>query len=326
MLLLSAMSTEPFPVVPSRSEPETGTTTRRVESIDAGQWNALVAWLDGGLRRGIAGRLAAEYPASLRPELAASHRVVRDGERWLAHAMLHRVDLRLPEPLTIGLVGLVYTDPAARGHGYASACVSACTAELERQGVPLVLLFSDQPDFYARLGFEPLGSERAWAVDASLCQHARRAPGLASPGTITVDAPRRQDWRRLEKLYAKKKVHAVRAPGALEQLAAAPDTELVVARIGGRAVGYAALGRGDDLQGVVHEWAGGSAEILACLERLCGEHGVLRVHGCPEETRLGIALERAGAMRSESPLGLGRVLRPGFVAPRSLYLWGFDSV
>jgi ribosomal protein S18 acetylase RimI-like enzyme len=58
----------------------------------------------------------------------------------------------------LGAVGNVYTDPAYRGQGYASAAVSAVTAELFRRGARLVFLNVAQANVravrvYQRLGF-----------------------------------------------------------------------------------------------------------------------------------------------------------------------------
>lgn len=62
-----------------------------------------------------------------------------------------------------GLIGGVYTLPAARGRGYASACVAALSLDLQREG-KLPCLFYENPvagRIYEHLGFEEIGQ---WTV------------------------------------------------------------------------------------------------------------------------------------------------------------------
>lgn len=287
----------------------------------------LIEWLDDGLRGGRRGRLEAEYPVSLTPSEIATHRVVRDGDELLSHGMYHVVDAHAPMPVRVGMIGLVYTDPGARGRGLARLCIEACCEALEYEGATIALLWSDKPDFYARLDFHPFGEETRWIINAEICRDARRALGEASAAQdVLLDAPQESDWPDLEKLYSSKRFRVERAPGALAALAAAPETVCVIARRGGRAVAYAALGRGDDFQGVIHEWAGSPEDVLACFEGLCLGWGPLLVHAGPEPGPIGPALERSGAGVSEDSFALARILEPKKRPPASFYLWGFDSI
>lgn len=300
---------------------------REVGGCDARQRKKLLDWLDDGLRSGRRGRLEAEYPVSLAPGTLATHRVVWDAGRPLSHAMYRIATARTPAPLRIGMIGLVYTDPDARGLGLARRCVRSCYQALEERGAAVVLLWSDKPALYAELGFRPFGREKRWWVDARLCRAARVRLGRGSADdAIELDLPRAGEWPRLEALYAEKAIRLERDAGDLERLAAAPETLCVVARIEGEVVGYAALGRGDDFCGVVHEWAGTAEAVLACLEGLCAERGPLLVQAGPEPGLLGTSLEAAGAAAESDDFALARFLDPGCAPSTSLYLWGFDSI
>ncbi|RIK98945.1 MAG: hypothetical protein DCC71_20710, partial [Proteobacteria bacterium] len=74
-----------------------------------------------------------------------------------------------------------------------------------------------------------------------------------------------------------------------------------VARRAGVAVAYASAGRGDDLRGVVHEWAGEPDGVLACMEALCGA-GVasLCLAAATEEAPIA-RLRAAGAAGERAP-------------------------
>jgi hypothetical protein len=216
----------------------------------------------------------------------------------------------------LGMIGLVYTEPECRGRGFARACIDSCVEELGRRGVPLAVLWSDKRDFYRRLRFHAAGRETLYGVDSGLCHRAR--VGTRQP--IGLDLAKPRDFDALESLYAAKPVGARRPPGALAGLAAAPDTQLVVARRRGGPVAYAALGRGDDFPGVVHEWAGNPEGVLACLEAFCGEGGAIGWLCGPVDEDPAPALRRAGARGQEGAFALVRLIDAGGlwrrVAPR----------
>ncbi|MEM7409212.1 MAG: GNAT family N-acetyltransferase [Myxococcota bacterium] len=262
-------------------------------------------WLDDGLRRGEHGRLASEYPLSMGASGTRRHHVIYQQGRPAAHAMLHPVEIQTQgRRLRVGLVGNVYTDPAYRGRHFASACVDACVADARRLRLPLVLLWSDAWDFYARLGFHPVSRERFLALEAERIVAAE--PPRISP--IEVGAPVERDWLALESLYAAKPQRVLRKAGALRQLAAAPDCVLRVARVAGSPAGYAAVGRGDDFPGVIHEWAGGPGAVLACLADLVRGSGAHTLLCGPSDEPAVERLIQAGAKPRDGAFALARVL------------------
>lgn len=261
-------------------------------------------WLDDGLRRGERGRLEAEYPLALGEAADAAARIAFVGGEPAAHAALQVVEISArSRRLRVGLVGSVYTDPRHRDRGLARACVRACVDEARARSAVLAMLWSDLPDFYRRLGFVPAGRESLLGVDSGVI--ARAGPARAPAG---IGAPRRAEMPALEALYRAKPVHVLRPPGSLARLAAAPDTRVVVARDTDGPAGYAALGRGDDFQGVVHEWAGCPDAVLACLAQLVRAHGPLRVLASPEPEACALRLHAAGAAVASGPLALAQLL------------------
>ncbi|HUP58341.1 MAG TPA: hypothetical protein VM598_12865, partial [Bdellovibrionota bacterium] len=91
----------------------------------------------------------------------------------------------------------------------------------------------------------------------------------------------------------------------------------------GRVVAYAALGRGIDLGGIVHEW-GGEREplgrLLASIRRCIPEAELLGPPGVPD-----FGLDRFPAEH----LALVRILDPQaaeVLAAKPLWIWGLDAV
>jgi len=265
----------------------------------------VLAWLDDGLRDGRKGRLCAEYPTLLEPGIGALHRLAWVGGRPAAHAAGRVVRVRVDAcELDLGMVGLVYTDPAFRRRGLGSVVVEACARALAERGAQLAVLWSDRHAFYARLGFVPAGRERMLVVGRDDCAAAARRFG---PGA-SVAPPREGDWPALERMHARKRARAERAPGELRRLAAAPDCTVRVARSGDTPVAYAARGRGDDFGGVVHEWAGSPAGVTACVASFLAESDPVRMLSGPGDAQPVAALHAAGAAAYPGAFGLVRLL------------------
>jgi predicted N-acetyltransferase YhbS len=298
--------------------------------IRAHERSRLVAWLDDGLRRGQRGRLEAEYPLSLTPRDLRGHRAAFAGARPVAHAMLHVTDVCGPSRRArIGLIGNVYTDPAWRGRSLAAGCVEACVQEARARECSLALLWSELVDYYGKLGFGAVGRERRIALAGGTLACAAALAPRAEPAAA-VGAAAAADFAHLEALYARKPVRAVRPPGALAKLARAPEVALRVARRGREPIAYAACGRGDDMRGVVHEWAGDASGVLACVASLQRDAGAHLMLASSQPEPAAERLVAAGARVEATALGLARVLDAGAAEASRLddwlYLWGFDSI
>ncbi len=312
-------------------EAELPTAETPIEILPAeSEQGALLDWLDDGLRGGRRGRLLGEYGPAL-ADGRAEHVVARRGAQPIAHALLRRIRARAAEvELELGMIGLVYTAPGSRGRGLAGRCVEAAAARLAERGAALAALWSDRHAFYGRLGFHPAGLERQYDLGPELC--ARAARGFGVPGPVSAPGP--DDWPALERLYAAKPSRAVRAPGYLRGLASGPDCRVRVCRRAGTPVAYAALGRGDDFAGFVHEWAGEAAAVLACLSELCaGRPGLTWLTG-PVDEPPAPQLRSAGANFRDGCFALVRVLDAVAIAraearagrPWPVFVWGFDSI
>ena len=274
-----------------------------VHGVADAEHGALLDWLGAGLRPDHPAALVAEYPLVLAH--GADHVVARSGGRFLAHALGRRLvaragDRRVP----VGVIGLVYTDPAERGRGLARACTAAAAERLAREGALVIALWTDLDALYAPLGFRRAGRERWHPLEPGACAAARegRPP-------VEVGAPRDDDWPALEAFQAAHPARIERPAGALARLAAIPGCTTHVARRAGRPIAFACAGRGADLRGVVHEWGGDPDGVLACLEALA-RAGATRWHAGPVDSPVAARLRAAGSTPHEDALALVRIPDP----------------
>ena len=63
------------------------------------------------------------------------------------------------QPIAVAGIGAVFTSPASRGRGAARELIERLLERAAADGADLALLFSEiGPDYYARLGFEPIAT------------------------------------------------------------------------------------------------------------------------------------------------------------------------
>ncbi|MGK5085453.1 GNAT family N-acetyltransferase [Bdellovibrionota bacterium FG-1] len=193
-----------------------------------------------------------------------SDRVFRVGvwqrEELVSCAGVRLADLRVPAgDLKVALMGAVATAPSARGRGLASRTVSIAVEWARERGAALVLLWGSELHLYERLGFELCGMQvrvplsqldlgpdpdfarvvlgRGWIPSLLRCLRLR-GTGIRHSGVDErwLEAHKNVQWYWLGD----------------------PETPLA----------YAAIDRGIDLQGVVHEWGGESSAAIKVLLHL----------------------------------------------------------
>lgn len=192
--------------------------------------------------------------AQARTPWARSHlhryAAVDDGGRLLATAKQYRFDVRVGgrEGWMCG-IGAVFTPPAQRGHGYASALVEALVARAQREGALLASLFSEiGPAFYERLGFTgvPLdevtvtvdrkdGGAPAMLVRAGDERDLEAVAAMHAVRSASAPFALRRDSALVHYALSKRRLLAGLGPSGLRQL------EFFVAEEGASAVAYVVL-------------------------------------------------------------------------------------
>ena len=285
---------------------------------------ALVSFLD--LEFDGSPGIAHEFPLLVGERNRGRSFVLREREAIVSHAAWRPLELIAGgRRISAAGIGLVTTAAGRRGRGLAAELIGACLEAAAGEGAELALLFGTPSALYARAGFVLAGRERVLRVE----------PGPdATRAGIRRGQP--QDAALLLPLLEE---HPLRVSRGLEEFQTQlglPNTELYVLEQGDSVAAYCVLGKGRDLGGVIHEWAG-AAQPLASLI-----HSVASRRGEP----LWVIGPEALAAPLKAPGGLGglamfRVLRPESLGSEDpvelfgdaetparlpIYVWGLDSV
>lgn len=222
-------------------------------------------------------------------------------------------------------IGLVATAPEQRRRGLAGRLVAHCIDHALHEGAELAFMFGEHTPLYARLGFVRAGRERITRLD----------PRPLEPGArIATGCP--ADAKRLLPLLELHALRAERSAADFERVLSVPGTRLHVLEGATGPLAYCVEGKGRDLQGVVHEWAGARAHVAALLRSVAaraaqplwllspdafepplpGSHvlGALALFRVLRPDRLGAADARELLGDEQHPARL------------PVYLWGLDSV
>lgn len=205
---------------------------------------------------------------------------VYDGDQLVGCACARLAELKLGSArLKIALIGGVATLGPYQGHGFASRLVSIAASWAQERGAAAAVLWGSEHALYQRQGFELCGQQ----LRAKL---AALAPAGSTP-TIAVAT----GWTpALHACLAKR--HGGLALGDEDRawLEAHRNTKWFWTGDASAPTAYAALGRGIDLRGMVHEWGGERNALRAILARIQSEEPQAELLGPPWQfERYGIS-------------------------------------
>jgi GNAT superfamily N-acetyltransferase len=262
---------------------------------------AAVELLDGVLRAG-SSTLAPEYPLVFGERAPGRLVTVEEEGRPVAGlALLERTlqcgAVRLP----VGLIGSVATDPAYRGRGHATAALAEAERALSAAGCAIALLWAEDAEFYASRGWVPIGTEVNHVIPLEA------VPLL--PEASSVRPARPDDAPALHALYCAHTTRVERNLVESRRLLATPNMTTLVLERGGEPCAYACEGRGEDLKGAIHEWAGAPVEVLAVVRAHLQRVGRPLVLMSPRDAR-GVFryLTVLGIEAHVGVLGMGKLL------------------
>jgi GNAT superfamily N-acetyltransferase len=283
-----------------------------IRTIRPEEFAEFVAFLNAGMRpRPLPTRAEDDFPVILGPGNLDGLWGVQDARGWAAGlSVLVRRFTTPAGPVAVAGIGSVVTRADRRGEGLSSRLQAAVLTRLRADGVPLAVLWTDQPEVYAGRGFRPAGWE--W--------HADLAPAALDPALPRGEIRefRLADLADVTMLYEAHALRTLRGTGDAARLYAMPGTSGLVVVRGGRVTAYAFCGKGADFPDYVAEWAG-PAELVVPLLAAARARGLAsRVLLPPGTDAVRDALLERGAALGAVPCGLWAVLAPASLAAMAI--------
>lgn len=240
--------------------------------------------------------------------------VAREQGELLGHSGYYPSILKVEGlALPVAAIGGVYTTEAARQRGVATELVKKCADEAKKGGAALAFLWSDKHDFYARLGFHL--TARQWTIPISVADGEKLAslgrsklPGLAFE---EICDPSPSFLAQSHELLSNYPLGTAR--GAIEHLTLlnTGSCRIFAAWAGEELAAYFLVGKGRDLQGYVHEWAGEENslhQLTAFALEQAGPLQFLSPQFMPDEVRWIYALDELGIPMRPERMALVKIL------------------
>lgn len=208
-----------------------------------------------------------EYPIVLDPHSSSLSLCGFESGELVAHLnvwprLLTSQDETIKIP--VALVGNVASREDVRGRGYTQALFAEAERLAKLQGIAAFFLWSDLHQFYQKLGFTSASRELRMTIPVP-ADFTRHPPVvLLNANTLKAD-----DFQTFLRLRPKLPYTIERSPEEFARLTTIPATYLFASD---SPKAFCVLGKGVDMQGVVHEWGAASPAELAALVQAAGQY------------------------------------------------------
>ncbi len=215
----------------------------------------VVEFLDNQLRENNTWTIASEYPTALSTANIHNMSIMTDDEKIISHAVLKTFVIKGPHAIfKVGAIGSVVTAPEYRQKGLSTTNIKNCIHLAEKQDCDLVVLWTDQFDFYRKMGFELAGYDYSYVFDNQTDVKNQN---------LRINVGNNVDPMALSKLYSQHSVHAVRTIEDFRQFLKIPNSNLFTAwDPNNQLLAYAVEGKGIDLVNYIHEWSGQTDALI----------------------------------------------------------------
>ncbi|MDZ4678753.1 MAG: GNAT family N-acetyltransferase [Oligoflexia bacterium] len=265
------------------------------------EFNDLVKFLDTNLRDQNSWSIADEYPTTMTLQNLHNVRIIKDENGILSHAVIKPTIVKTRRGLfKVGCLGSVVTQEAYRNQGLSQNVLNDCVSAIQAQGCDIAILWTNQYDFYRKMGFELAGSEVSLLIDRPLNLGATK---------YKIIQNNRVDAQVLFRLYSQHTVSSIRTLEDFEKYLRIPNSRLYTAwNAEGKVEAFAVEGKGVDLQGYIHEWGGSVDALLALINHIRVTHAQpITVISPSHATNLIRKLESFGVNRVEGFLGMIKI-------------------
>lgn len=263
----------------------------------------VIEFLNSSLREGADWSISSEYPTALTTSNVHNMRIIMDGEAVVSHAVLKPLVVKSPHVIfKVGAIGSVVTDPDHRGQGHSTNIINDCLAQTVSQQCDIAVLWTNLYDFYRRLGFELAGSEISIVMEEGL--------QLPITSNLRFSEEIKVSPEAIHRLYSTHTVGSVRTAEDVRKFLAIPKTRIYTAwEADGTLAAYAIEGKGADLTGYIHEWAGGVSKVTSLLSWIRSRReGSLTLIAPRQSQNLINQLVAKGASVNEGFLGMIKIV------------------
>ncbi len=244
------------------------------------------------------------------------------GSRLLSAVSLRFATLKTSRSarMAVALIGAVVTEVESRGQGLASQLIQAATRLAEEGGAAGVFLWASDHGIYMRHGFLPMGQQ--WRVPLEALEFGQSEP--------TAEIVVNKGWNpALFHMICNRPDGLAHSPTDLGWYQAHKNVCWFWAGSQEAPTAYAAVGRGIDLQNIVHEWGGDSVTLHSLLRELRTRESSLQLLATEK-----LLDKNSLAVRNEDviveSLCLARPITDEFskliAEPESFWIWGLDAV
>lgn len=204
------------------------------------------------------GQLEAEYPLVFGDASSGDIIGLEEGDSLVSSCAILRRELMFEgQTLSVGLIGSVATAPEFRGRGFARKVLDEACSVLAKKGATIAWLWANDAEVYASMGWRPSGAELLYLVHPEQRTFLPNPKGVRPYGESDLDS--------VYALYQEHDCRVRRSRDEMRALLGVPGMTVLVQEENGRVIGYACVGRGEDLTQVMHEWGGGCPSVLALL-------------------------------------------------------------
>lgn len=283
----------------------------------------LVQFLTEQLRPNVSWSIADEYPLALTPANFHNIRLIRENEKILSVAVMKpSVVKNLAGLFRVTAIGSVVTEPDQRGQGLSHRVLMDCIQTATQSGSDLAVLWTNLYDFYRKIGFELAGQEISLALNTKL-------PITASE--LRFECTSKVDPQALLRLYSKHTCGVIRTAEDIRKFLTIPNARVYTAwGTDHQLKAFAVEGKGVDLQGYIHEWAGDVDSLISLFSYAQSQtKEVLTVLSPAHAKNLISRLESFGCQRFDGVLGMIRILNPSqfmFKIKKHFRALGIDRV
>ncbi len=272
-----------------------------------------------------------EYPLVLSPEGNSTSWCAFLDDQLIGHANLWPRTLQHTsnhKSLEIGLIGNVATHEKFRGQGHMRSLIHQLAQIAEKQGLHALVLWSDLSQFYQNLGFRSIGRE--WRLTFS------RTDLKVGTGIVKMEVNSLTEAELSSMLASRPMLEwgINRTTDEFRALLGIPETLLFVRRQGAKIISWVVIGKGTDMQAIIHEWGASSPnELLANIQTIICDYNArsltLLVPGSLNQQWVTLLKHRATDIE-EHPMAMGMPLgSKGELAMNALaksFIWGLDSI